>query len=252
MPPLSIVVDKREPIGQMLKDKRGRKYRGANILPLLEQRGLEVTTELLVAGDYTFRDNEDVLHFVTRKASDLAQSVMDGHLSSEIAKMFDAAEAESMIWFIIEGDWAEGWGEGSSYFKRVSKEFMKTTYSLDMGVSQLDGAQISATTAGLRILSTADLGGTASMLSVLVERARRGWPTSMGTAVPRPKFAIRDARVGRLMGLWPRLSSSSAELLLAEHDSIATIVSCGIDNPDALRVKGVGTKTIETFQGVIL
>ena len=250
-----ITVDSYEPVGQMRKDKRGRSYRGQNIIPMLEACGLEVDGPIaLPAGDYKFQDKEGLWHYVTRKASDLAQSVMDGHLATEIAKIFDEAAEGATVWFIIEGGWAEGWGGGGgvSYFKRVSADYMKSTYSLRMKGAQLDGAQISATTAGLRILSTADLRGTASMLATLVDRARRGWPTSMGLAVHSPKLRVRDPRVGRLMGLWPRLSSSLAEALLEKHESIATIVSHGIDNPDELRVKGVGTKTIAAFQEVIL
>ncbi len=249
---LEIIVDTREPIGQERTDKRGRKFKGQNIIPLLEKLGLTVKTEELFAGDYKFEDDQGVTHYVTRKASDLAQSVMDGHLSTEIAQIFGEAGEGATVWLVLEGQWASGWGGGISYFKRVSKEFMKMTYSLDMEVAQLDGAQISATTAGLRILSTADLGGTASMLATLVSRAERGWPTSMGATVPPPRLRVRDPRVGRLVGIWPRLSSRVAESLLVEHESIANIVTLGRDNPDVLRLTaGIGPKAITAFREVI-
>ena len=235
--------------------------------------GVSYDVRTYTAGDFLLWDEQNVTHFVTRKASDFAESLMSGHFSDEIQKiladplfirerpiserqMDGPSPRPSRIFFIVEGAWA-GLNQGkSSYMKRVSTEFMKTTWTTKVSIDSLSHAQISASTAGIEILHTADLRGTASMLAALVDRARRGWPTRIGHQIRRVQPEARNVYppLARLLGLWPRLSEKAATALLAEYGTLGAVIEAALSGHADDIVKGdfgIGAKGLANFKEVL-
>ncbi|KKN71191.1 hypothetical protein LCGC14_0423540 [marine sediment metagenome] len=263
-------IDSREPIGQQVV---GEKKPRQDIRPLLDAYdGVSYDVVTYTAGDYLLWDDQDVTHFVTRKASDLADSLMSGHFSDEIQKILTdplfvrersiserrvdgSSPRPSRIFFIVEGAWA-GAEHKVSYMKRVSSTFMKATWTTNVHIDSLSHAQISASTAGIEILHTADLRGTASILAALVDRARRGWPTRIGHQIRRVQPEARNVYppVARLLQLWPRLSEKAAVALIAEYGTLGAVIEAALSGHADDIAKGgfgVGAKGLVNFKEVL-
>jgi ERCC4-type nuclease len=214
-----ILVDSREPVGQ------GQRK---NIVPLLVGLGLSVKVDTLRNADYVLLPNARVPHFVTRKGSDLAQSLFDGHFSDELARMTAEAASthpDSTCWYIQEGVWAET-VVGSGHFAKqaIRSTSTKLNHVVNSGFTTLAHAQVSITTAGIRGLHSAGLNETAVMLSVLVDRARRGWPTTIVKRQELPAIVLDDSgRADRVQVSIAGVTRPAMRAALKEFGSLGTI-----------------------------
>lgn len=248
-----LVIDSREPVGQKANGRRRE-----DIRKHLDPYAVSYSVETLVAGDFKLWDDSDVCQFVTRKGSDYAESLFSGHFSEELAGIiadpdFVVQQGDSprysRIFFIMEGVWAD-LGGAIGYFKRVSGTYFRNTFTHNARLDTLLHANLSVSSAGIILVPTADLRATAGTLAALVDRAGRGWPTTVTKTSRRPQpKSTSDARVARLMGVWPRLREAQAVALLERWGTIWDVLGAArlgtVDTP------GIGKASLANIQGVL-
>lgn len=251
-----ITIDNREPIGQMGPNNR----RKQDIRPYLDKLDAPYEVEQLQVGDYAITDSLDALVLVSRKASDLFTSLYDGHLQDEFERCIQAVQPDGKVFFLIEGVWAASSHQGGmGYFTRAGDSYLRKVHETGGSIKALPAMLVSLQTAGVFFMPTSDLHETAIALSVIRDRAMRGWPTKLARTSPRPKLQWTrgdDAlarRVAALMGLWPRLSERQSLGLIHRFHDVGAIVDIARQEPKVLTgVKGVGAKAVDNLVGVLV
>ncbi|KKN67765.1 hypothetical protein LCGC14_0457980 [marine sediment metagenome] len=225
----------------------------AHMTDYIIEAGAPAKDELLHEGDYSFYDADGGLVLVSRKASDLLDSIFDGHMQAEWDKIITKIgknKRGGSAWFLLEGVWAQN-GAQVSYYTAAGTKWFRMQYThhrVQPGI--LEGLQISLQSAGIQMLTTASQKHTAQTLAKLYKRAQEGWPTKVTKPVPRPKLRFStDERVRRLMGLWPELAEKESALLIGKFGSITEVLRQ--DDAHLLEVKGVGAKTLSNLKEIL-
>ena len=211
--------------------------------------------EKLHEGDYSFLDRDGGLVLVSRKASDLLDSIFDGHLQDEFDRMISKINkhGSGSAWFLLEGVWAQH-GSAVSYYTATGDKWFRlrdTHHRVQPGI--LEGLQISLQSAGIQMLWTSSQKHTALTLAKLYKRAQEGWPSKITKPVPRATLRFStDERVRRLMGLWPGLAEKEASAAIAKYGTITEIVRrAHDDDASLLEIPGIGIKTLNNLKEVL-
>jgi len=222
-----VLVDDREPTGG-----RAKKH---DIKDLLIGRGVPAEVKRLPVSDYFWWDSEANPVLVTRKSSDLLQSAFDGHLDDELNGMYTylAEWGGGHIWAILEGQWVAHGGEvvhpsGQRHHCPLPR-LMEIYISLPP------------------IIPTNDLVGTASALAELWDESQQGWPRRVARHKLPPR---RDAKVSRLLNLWPGLRQGVAVKLLKKYDGILPILK-EVEAGTLAKEPGLGPKTIQNLKEIL-
>lgn len=212
--------------------------------------GIDAAVKRLDVGDFQFKDWEDGLVLVTRKAADLLTSFYSGHLTDELNRCLKAVlhYGHGSVWFIQDGIWVPMVG-GKAAFWRYDGRWRHVCEQ------SAPSALISAiftdlNTAGVRVVYTHDVPTT---LATLYKKAQKGWPISMNKGLAKAVVLSpwqRDDRVARLMALWPRLTERLAVGLLRKYGSIADILAAVQDG--TLKHQGVGQKLLDNIKQVAI
>jgi ERCC4-type nuclease len=236
----------------MLCDTREPK----EIVPLLQELGIPASFQTLDVSDYQCRDKFGDLVLVTRKASDLYDSVYSGHFQEELSGCITLIKSygKGRLFWLQEGLW------------HPNRDSMGDVCMAHGGrinhaaPSSFAGMQVSAQSAGLMLIFTSDLNTTAIALAQIYTRAQEGWPSKLTLGLKRPDLKwTSDTRVSRLMAMWPRLHEDVAVRLLQQYGSIRgvwdaarseQIVGHGAKakHVSLLQAEGVGTKGLENFK----
>ena len=218
------------------------------------EAGAPAKDEKLHEGDYSFYGGDGGLVLVSRKASDLLDSIFDGHLQDEFDRMISAVNlGGGQVWFLLEGVWAQH-GATVSYYTATGTKWFKlyaTHHRVQPGI--LEGLQISLQSAGIQMLTTTSQKHTAVTLAKLYKRAQEGWPSKITKPVPRAKLRFStDERVRRLMGLWPGLAEKEAAQLIGQFETITEVVRLAHEDDAALlAIPGIGIKTLTNLKGIL-
>lgn len=232
-----LTVDTREPVA---------------VCKYLEALCIPIEYECLDTGDYMFYDRDGYPVLITRKGSDLLDSVYSGHLTDELSRCITFLAGKGRLFFLQEGVWAPG-GTGMSYFIRSGPDWFRNVKSRGGSDGTFPGVQISMQTAGIQFLWTPDLKSTAKMLASLYTRGKEGWPTRITRGIKRPQLHWGDnEHVYRLMALWPHLREDIAISLLKEYTTIGNIIDVARKDPTKLlELKGVGQKSLDNLLKVL-
>jgi len=206
-----------------------REKAAAQYVRRLAAEDVPATVKRLDVGDFMFRDWEDSLVLVSRKAGDLMDSIYSKHLNEEMDRCIRAVES---------------YGRGSVWF------LYESHYSRDFNPTLFDATVISLQLSGVRFLWTTDVPRT---LAILYKRAMAGWPVTLGRALKQPDVAPwqRDERVPRLMAMWPRLSERLAVKLLRKYGTIKGVIQA-VEAGGKLDIAGLGPKSIANVRKVVL
>ncbi len=247
-PMADIIVDTREPVA---------------IIEELEKLGRTVDRQQLDVSDFMMFDVNGSPSLVSRKASDLFQSIFSGHFADELNRCMNFIESFGMggkLFWLQEGEWSTGYPTGGKggmkYYKRAGPDYFRSSDNSHRGASEkvYGNVQLSLQAAGLWFVSTGTLHETALMLNAIYERGMQGWPSRMTSALKRPELKWGDdSRAQRLMALWPHLKEASAVTLLDKYTTIGTLVSMmrAGDGKELLKIEGIGKKGIENFEEAI-
>ena len=229
------------------------------VIPKLQQMGVPLKVQRLEVGDYQFYDKAGGLCLVTRKASDLFDSLSSGHIQNEFESCVSLIQSygSGMLFFLLEGVWAPT-DAGVSYFKQTGESF--DTQRLPGGQARgsrypgrtVVALQVAAASAGIQVLWTPNTDMTAACLGTLYNRGLEGWPTSITKGSRRPDLKYTSAdrdRVSRLMAVWPRLSESVAQRLLKEFGTVGAVLSASRERLSV--VSGVGKKGLDNLEEVL-
>lgn len=205
-------------------------------------------------GDFFWLDADELPVVVTRKASDLFQSLFSGHFSDELnrcATLINSLGGGKLIW-LIEGPWS-GTGVGSGHYKKRGSEWFKRFGSTGANITTYFHAQASAIAGGVAIVHTTSVKETAAMLAVLYNRSQEGWPSKLAHPLKLPPLQfMEDTRTVRLQGLWPRLPQRAAQTLLTEYGSVGKILEVAVRDPHEFkRLKGIGSTLVQNLIEVI-
>ncbi len=224
----------------------------------LKGMGVPVEVQTLQVGDYQCFDNEGGLVLVTRKGSDLYQSLNTGHFQRELDDCVNAVNSfgSGRVFMHFEGPWAtglRGGGGGMGYFPRSGNDWFRKGATAGNNAQSYYGMQVSAQSAGLFFTWAPDTYGTCLLLKSIYERAQEGWPTKLTHGSPRPKLRwSNDSRVANLIGLWPGLQEKVAIALLTRFGSVGRILDLARVSPaDLLAEKGLGKKGLENLLKVL-
>lgn len=231
-------------------DDREKKPHPDETVRRLAEYGVNARKERLTTGDFQFKDWEDGLVIVTRKAADLVDSFYDRHLNEELNSCIRAVTGygHGSVWFLMDGVWAS-WGGKLAYYRQAGPEWFRKVREHGGAPTTLDALNISLGVVGVHFLPTTDVAQT---LSVLYQKAQAGWPTTLTRGLAKPRLTPwqKDERVPRLMTLWPRLSEKLAVALLKEYGSILGILRAV--EAGTLKMKGVGKVGLDNLRKVML
>ena len=213
---------------------------------------IPVERQMLGVGDFMFLDHVEDLNLVTRKSSDLFDSLYSGHFQDELERCINAINAwgSGKLWWLQEGPWTSGGGGNLMYFKRSGLEWFRSTAMKSGNPRTFPALQISLQSVGGMFLWTASQKDTVHALVSLYKRGQEGWPSKFTTSPSRPPLRwTTDSRVRHLMGLWPHLREQVALDLLAKFGSIRAILAA---SPKELKtVKGLGANGIKNLKEVM-
>ena len=221
---------------------------------LLTTLGIPNKRERQDTGDFFWLDTDGLPVVVTRKASDLFQSLFSGHFSDELnrcATLINSLGGGKLIW-LIEGPWS-GTMVGSGHFKKRGINWFKRFGSTGAHIRTYFHAQASAIAGGVAIVHTTSVKETAEMLAVLYNRSQEGWPSKLAHPLKLPPLQfVDDTRTVRLQGLWPRLPQKEAQTLLTKYGSVGKILEVALHDPQEFKqVKGIGPMLVQNLIGVI-
>lgn len=211
-----------------------REHAAQEYVRRLAELEVPASVKRLDVSDFQFKDWEDSLVLVSRKAGDLMASIYSKHLNEEIDKCIRAVASygRGSVWFLM--DWHSAGG------------------SRDYKQSLFDSTVISLQLSGVRFLWTLD---TPRTLATLYKRAQVGWPITLGRALKSPTVTPwqRDQRVPRLMALWPHLSERIAVQLLRKYGTIYEVLRAVETRKlgDRENVPGLGKKSLDNIRAVI-
>lgn len=243
-----LYVDDREPRPNVKYPNR------QDMVQLLDCLGVPAKFERLQVGDYRWYDSLGDLIIVTRKASDLLQSVFDGHFQTELnqcCKMVDSYGGGKVI-ALMEGPWAvtdEGvaWFRGDGYGGFQMDRPHATRHEM------VPGIELSLQLDNIMVMHSCSVWETAVTLSVLYKRSQNGWPSTMtrGRRLP-PLHRTTDQRIARLMALVDRLPEKVALKLIQQFGTITVVVGLADENPnELLKVPGFGPTYLRKLQEAI-
>ena len=207
----------------------------------------------LEIGDYSFVDSNGEINLITRKSSDLPQSVYSGHFQREIADMVDVVNGVGggRLWYIQEGMYTTSF-KGLKYWKYNGDKWTEAwQHAGDRGTSL--SMEVSLGSIGVATIHTANLHETIKVLARLYQKGKEGWPTTLTAGIPRRKMSVRrDERLNSLMGFWRGLSEKHAATLLKEYGNLGKIFEQMFDAPDEfLKLKGIGPKSLAKLKEVL-
>lgn len=212
-----------------------------------EKRRLEI-------GDYSFIDSEGQLNLITRKSSDLPQSVYSGHFQKEIADMVAAVNGVGggRLWFIQEGMYTTGY-KGLKYWKYHPNSGWTEAWQHNGDSGTSLSMEVSLGSIGVSTIHTANLHETIRVLARLYQKGAEGWPTTLTAGIPKRKMSVRrDERLNSLMGFWRGLSEKNAVSLLKTYGSIQKIMEVAFTEPNNfLEIKGIGPKAVDKLTEVL-
>ena len=208
----------------------------------------------LEVGDYSFIDSEGQLNLITRKSSDLPQSVYSGHFQKEIADMVAVINGVGggRLWYIQEGMYTTGW-KGLKYWKYdVNRGWSEAwEHKGDSGTSL--SMEVSLGSIGVSTIHTANLHETIRVLARLYQKGQEGWPTTLTAGIPKRKMSVRrDERLNSLMGFWRGLSEKNAVSLLKTYGDIESIMKVAFTEPNNfLEIKGIGPRAVDKLTEIL-
>jgi len=244
-----ILVDHREPC----KERGGK----IDMVESLTALGYEAKRTHLEVGDYQFHDKDQGLILVTRKASDLMESVFSGHFQDELNRCIETIHTygSGKLFWLLEGVWASGSFDqkhhfGTAYFVRSGPAWFRKAAERNTNPKALIGMQVSAQTAGIYYITTGSKYETALALGVLYDRAQLGWPTRLAHGIKRTELRWSDdTHVQRLMALWPRLNEQTAVEILGRFGTIKAALNAS--PAELLSISGVGKTLVKNLQEVL-
>ena len=212
--------------------------------------GIPARRERLAVADFDIVGLDELV-LVTRKASDLLQSLYNGHLTDELERCVTLIQSygKGRLIFIQEGVWAPAPG-GFGYYRRAGPRFFRKTDDRGGAPSALPGLWLSLFSANVGLVPTADHAGTIEALAQIYRRACEGWPSSIakGMRRPDPKWT-GDNRTKHLMGLWPRLRESQAERILQRWGTVFKALDAvrGDTKKFIMETKGIGEQSVRNL-----
>lgn len=243
-----IICDTREPRPNAQYPKR------ENIARLIEERGVGTKWEQLEVGDYLLQDADGYPVVVTRKASDLFESVFSGHFKDEIQKCVNLVNSSGggRVFFLLEGPWATGSG-GMGFYRKAGPQYFRRVSAHHPAPATLPNLLVSLQSAGIFVVYTTSLPETADALVAIHRRALEGWPTGITKGLKRPELKWSDdSRVARLMALWPNLREDVAVALLERHQTIREVIRLSQEFPEILlQTHGLGAKGLQNLKSVV-
>ena len=222
----------------------------------LTKRDIPAKVTKLDVGDFQFEDANGGMVLVTRKATDLFDSLYSGHLSEELSAMVKAVTqyGKGSVWFMLDGIFV-GTKSGNIgvYTTTGSSEWLRLKNERVGEPSMISGLAASLWASGIGFLPTTYPPAT---LKSLWERAEKvndkgEWPSSVARGVEKPtlKWHENDSKVARLMALWPRLAERPAAQLIQDFGSIREIVRiAGVDDKKLLSIPGIGKVGLNNFK----
>ena len=204
--------------------------------------------EKLNSADYLFTDKSNGLILITRKSSDLFDSIHSGHFQDELERCINEINeyGKGRLFWIQEGPWAAIEGD-IAYYKHANRDWFRQSKRHRDRPIGFPAMQISLQSAGGMFIWTATLYDTALALASLYRRGKDGWPTKFTYSPHRPQLRwSNDKRVQCLMGLIPRLREQQAVRMLERFGSIRKVLEA---TPEELKeIEGLGPKGIENIQ----
>ena len=228
----------------------------------LEKRKIPAEVTRLDAADFQFFDANGGLVMVTRKATDLFDSMYSKHLNDELRACIGAVKAygKGSVWFMLDGIYV-GTHSGNIgvYTSTGQSEWLRLKNERVGDPQLITSLQASLQAVNVNFISTTF---PPAALKVLWERAQKvdeegQWPSSFmrGTARPDMKWHSKSTPVAHLCTLWPRLNERAAAEMISKFGSIAKVVElAGTDDgiKQLLAIDKVGKKGIENFRGIVL
>ena len=225
-----------------------------DMVELLTKQEVPARITHLEVGDYQFYDRDGGLILVSRKGSDLLQSVFEGHFQDELNRCCNLVKSygDGRVFALFEGPWEcvkDGvvWCQSDGWALTQAARPHATQHNTILGI------ELSLQLDGIMVMHTNSIYETSVALATLYKRSQEGWPSTMtkGRKLP-PLLRTRDVRVARLMALVDRLPEKVALQLLQKWDNIGAILEMSVVDPSPLlSVKGFGPTLLQNLREAV-
>lgn len=240
----------------LLVDDREKQPPPAHTVDYLKNKGIPAEIRRMDVADFEWEDSNGGIVLVTRKATDLFDSMYSNHLAEELsacARMV-TEYGKGSVWFLLDGIYVPTMtGNIGVYTTTGNSEWLHLKTERAGSPRMIQALQASLFAIGVGVITTTHVPST---LQTLYERSQKvdkdgNWPSTIRRGIQKPllRWHSDDSKIARLMSLWPRLAERPAALLIDTYKSIPAVMAAS--DKELLALPGIGKTGVAKFREVL-
>ena len=240
----------------LLVDDREKQPPPEHTVNYLKNKGVPAEIRRMDVADFQWEDSNGGIVLVTRKASDLFDSLYSHHFAEELSACSKMVTeyGKGSVWFMLDGIYVPTITGGIGVYTTTgNSEWLHLKTERAGSPRMIQSIQASLFAVGVGVITTTHVPST---LQTLYERSQKvdsegNWPSTIRRGIQKPvlKWHSDDSKVARLMSLWPRLAERPASKLIEMYGTIPAVIAASDTELRAL--PGIGKTGVAKFREVL-